>query len=305
LEHIGLLMDGFWKDSQERELGQEKAGLILQKVFDQGPTPTNNGRVGSFKWMGWAAAILLVSVSILVYYTNSGRNVSMISSSVVSNPAANGELMTVSTTTEHQRVMLPDGSVVILNRNSSITYPKTFSSQRSVELKGEGYFDIKHDEHSRFTVTANKIKTVVLGTAFNIKAYDADQDIEVTVTRGKVGIQDQDKTLAILVPNQQIVYNKTASKSSMKTVVARKTVLWQQSDIFFDDVSMEEAVSVLAKKFGTSIVFSNEGSKKCRFSATFLKGESLPEILKVICSFNNAQYQNSPGGITISGEGCE
>ncbi|MES2827489.1 MAG: FecR domain-containing protein [Bacteroidota bacterium] len=306
IEQLSLIMDKHWGKIKEREIGQEKSERILKKVFEKGNLRTLP-KSKSIKWIGWAATFFLISTAGVVFYYSNNKPSASMANNIEANVAlsAQSKFITLATVSEHQRVMLPDGSVVILNHHSSITYPRVFSSKREVKLIGEGYFDIKHDLNKTFVVLANKIKTTVLGTAFNIKAYEADQEIEVTVTRGKVGVEDENKTLAILKPNQQIVFNKTANKSALKSVVSRKVVLWQEGDLFFDDVSMEEAMVMLSKKFNTPIIFSDERAKRCRFSATFLKGESLEEILKIVCNYNNAQYQVVADNVIIKGQGCE
>src|SRR5690606_19908053 len=71
------------------------------------------------------------------------------------------------------RLILPDGSMVWLNAASSITYPTAFTgSQRTVEITGEAYFEVKHYENKKFTVSSNQTTTEVLGTHFNVNAYD-------------------------------------------------------------------------------------------------------------------------------------
>ena len=150
-----------------------------------------------------------------------------------------------------------------------------------------------------------KIKTTVLGTAFNINAYDKSRDVVVTVTRGKVMVQDETKTLGILVPNQQVVVNKMQMKSQVIPVLAKSAIEWQEKDLFFDEVTMEEAAHKLSTYFNVKISFANDASKDCRFTGTFLRGERLEEILKVITSFNHIEYQKKAGEIVLSGKGCK
>jgi len=305
-EVLNLIMDNFWNKSLDIELDENKADAILEKVFScDAKTAVNRPNI-SFKWMGWAAAIFIISIAAILI-NNKATKVERLTNKVRSrqlNKQAD-ELITVSTLDEHQKVTLPDGSTIILNNNSSIKYSSFFAKSRVVTLTGEAYFDIKHDEKKSFIVYAGKLRTTVLGTAFNIKAYENDKNIEVTVTRGKVSVLDSNSTLGVIVPNQQIIYNKNYKKSNLAKVIAKNIVQWQESDLYFDDTSMEEAAQILSKKFNTPITFSNEKAKKCTFTATFLKGESLTEILKIICSYNNAQYQTNTSGITINGEGCE
>lgn len=302
---LNIIMDNFWNQSEEIELNKNKAEAILDKVFSSNIGPVKKPKL-TLRWLGWAAAVFVIGIAVLLMNKRAQKQVEFANNDVALNPIEHAvESITAKTYKEHQKITLPDGSTVILNNNSSLVYPKVFGERRAVTLVGEGYFDIKHDDKKTFTVYTGKLRTTVLGTAFNIKAYDTDKNIEVTVTRGKVGVLNNNATLGILTPNQQIVFNKDYKKSNLTKVIAKNIVQWQESDLFFDDISMEGAAEVLSKKFNTPITFSNDLAKKCRFTATFLKGESLDEILKIICSYNNAQYQTNTSGITIKGGGCE
>jgi len=303
---LNIILDNFWNNSPEISLNNKKTEGILHQIFSAEAQPIIKKQVLPWKWFGWAAAIFIVSIIAILANNHDQKIKSTANQSVKKlNKAPVSETITINSKTEHQKVTLPDGSTVILNNNSSISFAKIFKGNRIVSLTGEGYFDIKHDDHKTFTVYAGRLKTTVLGTAFNIKAYDLDKNVQVTVTRGKVSVLNQDSTLSILLPNQQITFNKEQKKSNLSKVVAKAIIQWQEGDLFFDDTTMEEAAIILSKKFSTNIMFTNEQAKKCRFSATFLKGESLTEILKLICSFNNATYQENANGITINGQGCE
>lgn len=304
---LELILDKYWDETTEVEVNPDKANTILKKVLATDNQFTKSAPIISFRWLGWVAAVFIIGLSILMIdKKNDNQKPEVVSLKPIQKaPVSKAEIITVKTTGEHQKVILPDGSSVILNNHSSISYPKFFTKERDVILKGEGYFDIKHNNTVPFTVNTGNLRTTVLGTAFNIKAYNNDKNIEVTVTRGKVGVVDSNKQVTIVMPNQQVIFNKYYKKSNLEQVVAKSIIQWQESDIFFDDISMEQAIQELSKRFNKPISFTNEQAKKCRFTATFLKGESLDEILKVICSFNNVQYQNTAGGITIKGEGCE
>lgn len=299
---LNLILNNFWESSPEIILDDEKANPILDRVLASGSRKIKKKPVLSFQWISWAAAVFILGIMAVVLMNKTEKQTLMPVTKLA--PIKNTETISISTQDFHQKITLPDGSTIILNNYSSISYPKKFTN-RSVSLTGEGYFDVKHDDHKVFTVSTGTIKTIVLGTAFNISAYGHNQAVKITVTRGKVSVSDSNLNLGIITPNQQIAFNKNNKKSSLSNVVAKNTIQWQESDLFFDDTSMEEAALILAKKFNTQITFSNEQAKKCKFSATFLKGESLHEILTLICSFNHATYQQNAGGITINGEGCE
>lgn len=301
---IGQLMDDLWDETAEAEMEEKSAIDIFNYVVSSDKVNHTPQKKRTLKlWWSVAAAVMVI-VCAGIFMFNQAKHEQMLAQ-VKPQPAAIASIVE-KTLNEHKKVILPDGSTVILNNNSSITYQKFFTgSKREVVLQGEGYFDVKHDPKKAFIVYAGKVKTTVLGTAFNVKAYDLDKNIEVTVTRGKVSVLNGESVLGIITPNQQVVFNKDHKKSNLTRVIAKKIVQWQESDIFFDDITMEQAAQDLSKRFNTNIGFSNDKVKKCKFTATFLKGESLDEILKVICTYNNAQYQTTANGITIKGEGCE
>lgn len=207
---------------------------------------------------------------------------------------------------EKKQITLADGSVVWINSLTELRYPKTFSGHtREVYLSGEAYFDIRHNASKPFIVHTGQVITTVLGTAFNINAGKNSDRVIVTVTRGKVSVADQDHFLGYITPNQQLNYNLNSKEEIKTTVDAEKVAGWQ-GDLHFDDITFENAASILEARFKVRIGFSNDKVKNCRFSGTSLNGDnSLEQILKIICAFNQATYtHNKNGSITIDGRGC-
>lgn len=307
---VDLLMNDEWENHiHGPELDKNSVNQLFDRVLAAVEHSTDANHTIRFNvgrsWIFWAAASLLLCVSAFLLYHSSKISSAGVEKAQFSEIKAK-PMVNLVAENEHRKIKLPDGSIVILNRTSTLEFPETFSGHtREVVLKGEGYFDIKHQAEQPFIVHTGKISTTVLGTAFNIKAYDTENNVVVTVTRGKVLVKNEDKTLGVIVPDQQIIFNKNEIKSSLSPVVASKTIEWQEKDLFFDDVTMDEAVAQLIKRFNVNIKFENEGSKSCRFTATFLKGESLDEILQIITSFNHITYQKKAGEITISGNGCK
>lgn len=190
-------------------------------------------------------------------------------------------------------VRLPDGSTVIISAGSKLNYPSSFDglARREVYLEGQAFFDIKHNTSKPFIVHTGQLETTVLGTAFNIKAFPGDIDITVTVSRGKVKVSDQNKTLGIILPNQQITCNQQKANSTLKTVDTDTYLDWKAQDLLFDDVTVAEAAELLEERFDVNITFSDQLIKSNRFTTTFLKGESLEQVLTSICEFNGVVYQ--------------
>ncbi|MEJ7831149.1 MAG: FecR domain-containing protein [Segetibacter sp.] len=193
---------------------------------------------------------------------------------------------------EHQMLFLPDGSTVIISAGSKLKYPSSFDSmmKREVYLEGQAFFDISHNTAKPFIVHTGKIETTVLGTAFNIKAWPGNTDIIVTVIRGKVKVGDEQKILGIITPNEQIVFNKKEKKAIQRKVNTHPFLAWKEQDILFEDITVAEAAKLLEDRFNVHIYFNDESISAMRFTTTFMKDESLEQVLNSICEFNNASY---------------
>ncbi|HEY0899463.1 MAG: FecR family protein [Daejeonella sp.] len=230
-------------------------------------------------WFSLAAAILIVVSAGLYFYPQI--------------PSVNAGRITQSyQNKEHRLINLPDGSTVIVAAGSKLNYPSSFDgfATREVYLEGEAYFDIQHNASKPFIVRTGKVATTVLGTAFNIKAWPLDEDITVTVNRGKVRLAAGRNTLGILTPNQQITYNKHKADVVKRHVQAAEYLSWKQEDLLLDNVTVLEAAKILEDRFRVSISITEEPVRIKRFTTTFLKGESLEQVLKSICEFNDAVY---------------
>lgn len=288
------LMLHAWDDTHpEMILDSAKADQIFNAVV----SINKSSAFRKSYWIGWAAAIITVCFVALFFYQQKNSSLIKTQNTVTAVKVLSGA--------EHRKINLPDGSSVILNENSVLEYPEHFTgTTREVILKGEGYFDIKHDSKHSFIVHTGNIKTTVLGTSFNVRAFEGTA-VVVTVKRGKVSVADENKVLAVLVPDQQIVLNQQHKKVSVAKVSAEETVAWQKNDLFFEDATMEEAAATLSKKFNVKITFENNEGKNCRFTASFLKAQSLEEVIQVITAFNEATYSIKPGQIIIAGKNCE
>lgn len=207
---------------------------------------------------------------------------------------------------QKRQITLADGSRVWLNTGAELKYPKAFSdASREVYLSGEAYFDVQHDATRPFLIHTGKVVTTVLGTAFNIKEDPHGHTIEVTVTNGKVSVENAGKLLGILTSNQQISLDLVSGKYAEKTVDANMVAAWQSNEMQFDDITFAAAAIQLQQHFHVKITFDNEKLKNCRFSGSTLKGDKLDKILDVITGFNHATWQRKGAGeIIIYGEGC-
>jgi transmembrane sensor len=264
--------------------------IIEQRAIAQRPPRTRRALV---KYMAAAVLILAIGVGIY-YYTNPAPSV--VAQQIPEPPAPVG----------HRYLKLPDGSTVLLNSGSQLNYPDSFGNTREVHLTGEAYFDIRHNNNKPFIIYAGNTRTVVLGTAFDIKAFPGQQNVVVTVTRGKVRVEKDEQIIGILTPNEQLIVSKNNNTAKKETVNTREAIAWKQDDILLDDVPLGEVVQELEERFHCTITLSNEGLGNCSITASFLHRESLQEVIQVIARINRMDYRfEADNTITLSGEGCQ
>lgn len=274
-------------DQEQRDhLKKDIQSVVWDRVCDAG-AGDSKVRFMRNRWakISVAAAVIIIAFATGTFYLSR-------------NPQQEEQVVAqVADTKENSLIFLPDGSKVIINGDGKLNYPSTFDGQtsREVTLEGEAYFDIQHDTSKPFIVHSGKLKTIVLGTAFNIRAVEAEDKITITVTRGKVKVVDQnrDKMIAILTPNQQIIYSRegiTAEKREIEN--SDKIISWKKErGIRCDNLTLTEAAGLLEDQYHVKILIDEAIIQSQRFTATFPKNESIEQVLNSICEFNGLVYR--------------
>jgi transmembrane sensor len=199
--------------------------------------------------------------------------------------------------------ILPDGTKILLSKNSEITYPKSFEGDtREIKLTGEGFFDVHHDAAHPFIIHTQGTDVRVLGTSFNVRAYNAQ--VQVLVKTGRVQFS-KNKNQVILTKGQkgEILANvDTIIKSEVAEV---RTIENDKVNSFvFNKMSLGEVAKNLSDTFGKEIKFSQDKIKNCKLTVTF-QNEKLENIIAVIAETFNLKIDNQIDTIILSGEGCD
>lgn len=213
------------------------------------------------------------------------------------------------------RIVLEDGSVVTLGKNSKLSYPKNFeANRRMVVLTGEAYFDIAKDASRPFYIYSNELVTKVLGTSFRIRAFEQGQEVVVQVRTGRVSVYKQQRiTLTdpeteglVLLPNQEAVFSRSAAQLS-RHLVARPAPLTSPfrstPPLRYDEVSASKILRDIQERYGISILFNDEILNHCILTTT-LGDESLYDALDLICKTIGATYKEVDAQIIIESQGC-
>ncbi|KAA0992311.1 FecR family protein [Dyadobacter aurulentus] len=216
-------------------------------------------------------------------------------------------------------IVFADGSKVRLAPASRISFPEEFNAgdKREVFLSGEAFFDVAKNPERPFFVYSNELVTKVLGTSFNIKAYEQDQDITINVTSGKVAVSiaEDAKPAAgstegkvrdlLLLPNQQAVLSRKEAelvRSLVKEPVLVKANATHK-DFVFVRTPVDEVFEKLKTDYSVQITYDAALFARCELTAD-LTAESLYEKLDVICKTIEATYKSEDGRIVVTGNGC-
>jgi len=251
-------------------------------------------------WLKAAAlATVVLGVSLYYFRRTPAETLEGSVAALADNPA-------YTTITGENYFRLPDGSTVLVNAGSSISYSDSFGvKDRKVILDGEAFFDVKHDPAHTFTVHSGSITTSVLGTAFNVKAFPGENQVVVTVVRGKVRVSDDTHTFATITPNQQVIVDVTTRESEQVIVNTTTELAWKEPYIILDSTPVKAALRLIAGKYHKSIRIEGNGLNDCRVTSVFLHSETLDDVLTVVTrSFNATYFYGKNGEIVVRGGGC-
>lgn len=205
-------------------------------------------------------------------------------------------------TTENRFVVLPDSSTVLLHPGSHIRYHST-GKTRELTLEGEAYFDIRQRAEMPFVIYTGKVKTTVMGTTFNIRAYSA-HSITVSVLSGSVKVSDEQNNAAVLHSNQVAVYDNTTNLRKQEQPLIAGTIAWTKSDMQFQDLPYAQLAERLSRRYDVNISFKNPALEKCPITGRFNGTETLREVLEILSQTMGTTYTMQDRQVELDGSGC-
>lgn len=314
-------IDEQWLDGQWEKVSE-------QLGFQKNETPTQSfaeiksrRRVMVFWKMIAAASILMLSFfTIKKIWLNSNTATERQEIAAIQSP----DSVVVALNGERKTVKLPDGTTVRLNSGSKLIFEKEFGSRnREVRLNGEAYFEVIKDADHPFLVNTDRMLVKVLGTVFNVKAYDTQEDIETTVVEGKVevSLKDGQEKKVILLPQEKISLksnkvmketipiseNEAASgiKYEVMTVKVpdrqidmQEEVAWIKEKMVFNDEPFETVALRMERWYDVRIHFENEKIKHLFLTGDF-ESVDIHQALQILQILGKFKYEVSGKDIYI------
>lgn len=189
--------------------------------------------------------------------------------------------------------LLPDGTKVWLNVASQLSFPETFSDTlRQVKLTGEAFFEVAKDASKPFVVESGGVSTLVLGTAFNVRAYPEDPEIKVALLEGKVEVRNHGSSqvqASILSPGEELLAPKDNSAFSKHPFNYEQTFGWKEGILIFDGADFENFRKTIEKWYGVEVVVKGKTPGNWNIRARYQRA-ALQHVLGDISFNKNMKY---------------
>lgn len=234
----------------------------------------------------WAAAMIAILVMAFGWFF------------LISDKAP--ESLQVATTNNTTEQVLPDGTKVFLNYNSKLTYPENFKGDlRTVSLQGEAFFDVKPDAAHPFVIQANGTEIRVLGTSFNVKAYN-EAPVRVDVATGKVRVSKNSQRVELVKGQSAEVL-----KDSIRSLQANINLMGYRTQVYeFNAADLQDVVSSIRDGYHVDVRLSNDKIAQCRLTIRFEK-EPVDATLSVIAETLDLNLRKEGKVYWLDGNGCE
>lgn len=194
------------------------------------------------------------------------------------------------------KVKLSDGSLVYLNSGTSIKYPVQFidGKDREIEVEGEAFFDVSHDENNIFRVHSNGAIVEVYGTKFNFKNFPEDPFSEIILTEGSIGLKSNrdDGELFKIKPNYRAVLNKSLNDFEVSQVNPRLYTSWIDGRVVFRNEKIDNLILKLQRLYNVTIINNSQSLSTNLFNANiFVESESIETVMNYLKEVYNIDYK--------------
>jgi ferric-dicitrate binding protein FerR (iron transport regulator) len=204
-------------------------------------------------------------------------------------------------------VALSDGSLIVLQNGAELSFPETFPGKgaREVELSGEAYFKVAHDEKRPFRVQSAYALTEVLGTTFNVRAWPHENSVEVTVETGRVRLSSatQPGDGLTLRPGErgQCLTNGNLIQTGDADINA---LSWMTGQLRFRKTPLAEALQAIGRHYAVSLEMEKSSLDACSYTGSFEKAELKDVLLTLELTYGVRIAEPAPRQYVLSGGSC-
>lgn len=206
---------------------------------------------------------------------------------------------------------LADGTIVYLNSGSNIRVPSNYDAKdRQVLLSGEAFFIVKHDPFRPFRIHTGRLVIADIGTSFNVKAYQDDEQIKVAVESGMVSVEEnifnnKPKMFAgAMTHNQQLIYDKKSQGHILNDIQTNEITAWKENKLRFDNASFDEIARTLERWYDVTIKLNNNTGNFRHYTVSF-NNEPVSKVLKVLETLTGVTYKINNKSISLNLKNCE
>jgi ferric-dicitrate binding protein FerR (iron transport regulator) len=290
----------FWFQNNAQKNQQHPIATAKQLPADVAP-----GHNGAILTLANGKKIVLDSMSNGVVAVQSGAKILLKNDQVSYNNTRESEAVsynTMSTPRGRQyTLVLSDGSKVWLNAASSITFPTSFmGKERNVEITGEAYFEVAHDAERPFKVKVGDMQVQVLGTHFNVNAYEDEGDIKTTLLEGSVKVSKGNENTLIVPGEQAVILNSPSGVGGItvkKDIDLDEVVAWKNGLFNFNNADLKTVMRQLSRWYNVNIIYTGEIPNRV-FGGEMQRDLHLSQVLKLL-EKNNVHFKIDGKNIVV------
>lgn len=276
-------VDHYWLELSKRI---NKVDSRKENTEEEQPRPKIFKLKRLYRNIAAIAILALVSTAAIIYFMNGDK--------------ATPVVYTYTSSADRQKVELPDGTVVILNSNTVLTYSNTTDPDlRAVTLTGEAYFDVKYNPEVPFVVTSGDVSVKVHGTEFNVSSYASSKKIIVSLYKGSVSLEITGVNM-YLEPNEEAHFDKETRVINVERGDIESSKIWSQDKIKIENKNIRDVCLYLSKLYQVGITIDSSVPNNQSYTFTIINGQPLEDILQTMSSITPIKYSYSKNEILIT-----
>lgn len=267
---------------------ENEAELLKQRIRPQKQKPV-------IKWrkMIQMAAVLVIAFGLGWF----GRNIFTTTKPVT--PAISMQQVFVPKGQVNQ-IFLADGTRIWVNSETRLTFPSVFAAnKREIKLEGEAFFEVAKDKSRPFVVEVNGQQIEVLGTSFNVRAYNNSDKIETTLETGQIRLITGNQEI-LLHPGEQSLFNKTNKQVTVSKVNPVTFSCWKDGRYEFQDEDLNEVFKVVERWYDVQILADETYFGGMHFSGVIKRNKDVKHFLDLLNLTTPIHYEIKADKILIS-----